>query len=242
MKRSDALSFARQNWMVRRAAWEAGKYLFFPLPGVWKIRAGTSERVALSADFGREDWNADDWEVGPRFSPPVPVEIPDFVLVRYLWDSGGGNDLDTRTAIVVPAGQTFTGDDVGFSRGYNVDFAGDTVLALVTDNATSAGPESVVLYVARLFAAVPSAAELKLRCRVYWFGSVGSGEFRVQVEAWKGGSVSAVAYDWQVDGGRLLSSVETPKRSTLHATGASDGEDVCAVYVSRFGGVRIGDS
>lgn len=168
----------------------------------------------------------DDQSIGITDNKPTnetPLQEFDFAVIRYIWDSNGGEDLDTRTRVITPARNT----DVGWGRastdGEYLHWNGDN---------TGSGVESVLL---NLNALTNDYADqvFQIALRSYWFRTKVSGDFKIQFESYKGGTMQPSGFDFINTGGELVQSITLSTNVQMQNNSNVDGEDVGVLTYNR---------
>ncbi len=168
----------------------------------------------------------DDQSIGITDNKPTnetPLQEFDFAVIRYIWDSNGGEDLDTRTRVITPARNT----DVGWGRastdGEYLHWNGDN---------TGSGVESVLL---NLNALTNDYADqvFQIALRSYWFRTKVSGDFKIQFESYKGGTMQPSGFDFINTGGELVQSITLNTNVQMQNNSNVDGEDVAILTYNR---------
>ena len=168
----------------------------------------------------------DDQSIGILDNKPTnetPLQEFDFAVIRYIWDSNGGEDLDTRTRVITPARNT----DVGWGRastdGEYLQWNGDN---------TGSGVESVLL---NLNALTNDYADqvFQIALRSYWFRTKVSGDFKIQFESYKGGTMQPSGFDFINTGGELVQSITLSTNVQMQNNSNVDGEDVAVLTYNR---------
>ncbi len=154
----------------------------------------------------------------------------DFLVLRAIWDSGEGGDMDTRTA-VVESGTEIDGDDVGWARGDSVSLNSHDILRWAFDN-TGVGTEAVLIDYAQLRQALPEAENVRVRFRSFWFGSMGSGNFKLTLTRYHGGVMTAHDCNWINTGGAPTGYYEAQRYSNLELGSDVDGQDMAVIDIN----------
>lgn len=142
----------------------------------------------------------------------------DFAVIRYSWNANNGRDLDTRTAVEVPARLV----DVGWSRQPN-DL---TYLTWGGDNTTTQGPEAVLIDFNALAAAYPDITEFQIRMRTFWYSLRVDGNITVTFETYLGGTMQKVGFDFVNSGGVRTGEVIAYVNSPTGQSGNIDGDNI----------------
>lgn len=151
----------------------------------------------------------------------VVIQDVDYVVFRYKWTSG--KDLDTDTKIVNAYSSALNNKAVGWNRNRAVPTSSGSpnsaVLYWGGDN-TGTGEESILFNVKYLkenyYNDVPALTLIDLMAT--WYSTVGAAPV-IQVEAYKGGTMSLSGYSFVNNGGEKVgesSVVTTNMSSTTH--------------------------
>lgn len=187
-----------------------------------------AKELDVSGDFPigvglvSKTYMVDDQSVGILDNKPTnetPLQEFDYAVIRYIWDSNGGEDLDTRTRVINPARNT----DVGWGRA-SVD---GEYLHWNGDN-TGSGVESVLL---NLNALTNDYADqvFQIALRSYWFRTKVTGDFKIQFESYKGGTMQPNGFDFINIGGELVQSITLNTNVQMQNNSNVDGEDVAVL-------------
>lgn len=152
----------------------------------------------------------------------------DFAVIRYGWDSAGGSDLDTRTALV-SVDASVDGVDVGWSRSGTVAGVSGNYLSWGGDNTSPTGTEAVVVDFPKIATDFPALTYIRVRLRANWYGSRASGNFALQFATYLGGAMSASGTDFINTGGTLATNLNRPSNVTSNVASNVDGEDVATL-------------
>lgn len=154
---------------------------------------------------------------------PPDIALPfDFAVIRYKWNSGGGTDLDTRTA-VIGSGESIDGNDVGWSRGNSVSLGGSEVLTWGGDNTGSFGPEAVLVDFKKISEELPSLTSITIRLRSNWYSTRVSGDHTIEFETYLGGTMNQDGFDFINSGGILQQTFEVNRNAASNVAGDVDG-------------------
>ena len=144
----------------------------------------------------------------------------DYAVLRYIWTDNGGKDLDTRTSISNPPRNTA----VGWNRG-----EGDlTYLTWGGDN-TGAGVESVLLNIKDLKLNYPLQTQFETTLKAFWYSSKITGDFKVQFESYKGGTMVKNGYDFINNGGISIQTLTVDCNSSTVINQNIDGDLVATL-------------
>ncbi len=118
-----------------------------------------------------------------------------YIMVTYQFTDG--RDLDTRTGIRVPnVGQTIQNNYLGWNVQTKWPTSGTPYITWGGDN-TGNGFESVLIDVNEFKVAKPSATEITVDLRAFWYATVGSNPVNVEATLWKGGTPVKSEYVWE---------------------------------------------
>lgn len=118
----------------------------------------------------------------------------DYMMLTYEFTNG--SDLDTRTRIVSPfVGQDTQNEYLGWDVQSQWPTTGTAYLTWGGDN-TGTGFESVLVNLNQFSTVNPSATELVIDLRAFWFGTVGTNNVNVAARLWKGGTPTKSGYLW----------------------------------------------
>ncbi len=144
----------------------------------------------------------------------------DYAVLRYIWTDNGGKDLDTRTSISNPPRNTA----VGWNRG-----EGDlTYLTWGGDN-TGSGVESVLLNIKDLKLNYPLQTQFETTLKAFWYSSKITGDFKVQFESYKGGTMIKNGYDFINNGGISIQTLTVDCNSSTVINQNIDGDLVATL-------------
>lgn len=160
----------------------------------------------------------------------------DYAVIKYLWVTGSGTDLDTRTALVDLPDASYNQIDIGWARDGNGDMpAGGAYIGPSTSNyylwhsgdfTGSSGFETVLVDFTNLEADYPSLQELTIRMRAFWYGNRISGDMQLNIKTYKGGTMSKSGYDFTNSGGVLVANVTESYNMGIAASANIDGEEI----------------
>jgi hypothetical protein len=145
----------------------------------------------------------------------------DFAIVRYIWTSAGGTDLDTRTQVIEP----YVGYSVGWSR-----YPEATGLEWGGDN-TEIGAEAVLIDFQEIANNnnKPSSSIIQVALSAFWYNICNSGDFTLEFETYLGGTMVSQGYDFVNNGGVLVDSFTVGKNTQIQQSADIDGERVATI-------------
>lgn len=175
---------------------------------------------------------------GPCFGNPTLSRPFDYAAFRYKWDELGGEDLDTRTQVIIP----LVNYEVGWARdavspnpngyileacepnGYGID-PSEAYLLHGGDNCDF-GVETILINFQKLMEDFPDATQFIIRMRAFWYDVLASGDFSLEFETYLGGSMIHEEYDFVNSGGVAQQTLLVPRNVQLNESSDLDGEDV----------------
>lgn len=165
-----------------------------------------------------------------QYEPSIKFKPFDFLVVRYIWTSAGGTDLDTRTSYT-GTGITLVDDDLvgwGCGNAIVVDTA-HNYLQWGGDN-TGAGVEAVLINFNTIAADYSSIKKFTAKLAAQWYSSRNNGEVSVEMVTYSGGAMQKVGYDFINNGGEQVDYYSVPKIVNLVSRSAvSPGQELARV-------------
>jgi hypothetical protein len=155
----------------------------------------------------------------------TPFRPFDFAVIRYIWTVGSGTDLDTRTAFL-DLDPEYDLIDVGWSRADVIGPNSPYYLQWGGDNQDPVGQEAVLVDFDRMKEDYPSALEVSIRMRAFWFTSRDSGRITVQFETFVGGTMEQVGTDFVNVGGERIQTLEYSASPTATDNTDLDGDEI----------------
>lgn len=141
----------------------------------------------------------------------------DFAVIRYIWDGNGGIDLDTRTRIINPSRNI----DVGWSRAVS-----DGAYLFWNGDNTGSGVESVLLNLKQLKQDFSNQNNFEISLRAYWYSQKNTGNFSIQFESYKGGTMQPNGFDYVNVGGHSVQSMTLNANVQHQQNSNNDGVEV----------------
>jgi hypothetical protein len=151
---------------------------------------------------------------------PSTTLLPfDYLIVRYKWALGAGQDFDTFTGFV-NTGTTLDNKYMGFGHGF-----GDSLFNPATptvpyimwggDNTSANGVEACLVNFSKITADHPTLNAIQLRMAGAWYNSKGTGNIDIEITTFLGGTMRQLGYDFVNTGGvqvqQLTFSKNIPK-------------------------------
>ena len=144
-----------------------------------------------------------------------------YIMVTYQFTDG--RDLDTRTGIRVPnVGQTTQPNYLGWSCKSKWPLSGTQYITWGGDN-TGTGFESVLINVNEFKNQYPSATEIVVDHRAFWYGSAGTNPVNIEATLWNGGNPVESGYVWTNPGALDTLVVESVGKIITDAPTQSKG-------------------
>jgi hypothetical protein len=175
------------------------------------------ENSTFTVDSTNATYRSNDITHGMCLSPQSDGSLQpfDYAVLRYLWTPEDGQDLDTRTSITNPARNV----EVGWSRQTN----DETYLTWGGDN-TGSGVESVLINVLGLIQSYPSATNITVATKAFWYSSRLTGNITVQFETYLGGTMSQSGFNFINTGGALVQSLSFLCNATSQGSSDQPGD------------------
>lgn len=136
------------------------------------------------------------------------VQDFDYAVIKYKWTNQGGKDLDTRTYISTPDRSNV--GVVGWGRASN-----DAEYLIWNSDNTDSGVEGVLVDISALKRDFPSQKDFVISLAAFWFNAKYSGDLSVEVNTYRGGTMSRSGYDWQNAGGTLVQNLSFDANTQL---------------------------
>jgi hypothetical protein len=158
---------------------------------VTKIREGSFTYTICNLDCGGGE-------------PPVVVENPDYVVMRYFWTDADGEDLDSATRALGSGIAAMDGKVTGWRMADVGDAALESYICWGGDNMFS-GQETVMLDLRALRAQYGQvASSFNVELFANWYKSKLSGNAEIWVTAYQGGTMRKTGTLWVNDGGVMI--------------------------------------
>ena len=146
--------------------------------------------------------------------PPDPIDPPpenqikpfDYAVIRYIWDTSSGRDMDTRTIITAPPRDVA----VGWAK----EYADRAYLIWGGDNVTVSGSEDVLLDFKGLKNDYPNQTVFEILLKAFWFAETINGNFKIQFATYKGGEMRQEGFNFINEGGLLVQSLLIDRHTT----------------------------
>ena len=163
----------------------------------------------------------------------LDLTVPaDHLIIDYDFQSAGGNDLDTRSAVTHP----WASQNLGYGQNGNYETGQNAIKPSIFstnifthggDN-TGNGYESVYVDIKKLRAEQKEATEIKMEASAAWYGSCGTGDVELTIHGYVGGTVTDQGYNYVPSGtdeetGKIVFKTNTKKGRRNGVSGATDG-------------------
>lgn len=152
----------------------------------------------------------------------------DYMMLTYEFTDG--QDLDTRTRIVLPdIGQDTLNETIGYHPGESYvsqypSASATPILKGAGDN-IGIGFESVLVDLAAYSAAYPSSPQILIDMRAHWFTTVGVQPVNIKATLWKGGTPTQVGYTFTNSTAVATSFIETTPKVITATNESNDSGD-----------------
>ena len=189
----DAINFAGKEYVKFMGSARAKRVYTFNLEGETKIPI---DNMLL-----RDVWITD--EAPDEYDPYEFFYLADHMVITYSFTDG--SDLDTRTKLVSPTDDVFSDDGANdylgwartdYTRLDNSLVTDKNVLTWGGDN-QGTGVEAVWIDLTKIRALRTSWQNIKIDCRVFWYGLVGTNPVSLDVMLYKGGAMQANGYGFE---------------------------------------------
>jgi hypothetical protein len=157
----------------------------------------------INAATGETKW-VDGGEDLELCTPPVVVNNPDYVVMRYFWTGADGDDLDSATLALGSGLAVLDGKVMGWNMPNNSDSGLSNYMRWGGDNMSS-GQETVMLDLVKLRDEYENVNEnFNVELYANWYERKLAGHAVIQVTAYKGGVMGKSGTQWVNIGGETL--------------------------------------
>lgn len=166
-----------------------------------------------------------------------PLPDFDYLIIKYIWGSGAGRDLDTFSGFQ-NTGTSYDNDLVGYGQNSNPKIPAaatddDAYIRWGGDN-TGDGPESILINIKKfILDAVTTANPIEVRFNAVWWGERLTGDVTVEYTAYKGGTMALVGNEFVNTGGAVVANASVSKNVDTLSTSANIANST-PVAVLRF--------
>lgn len=172
-------------------------------------------------------------------TPVISLADFDFMVIRYVWATGAGIDLDSFTGFegtgtiydgVLGSRQNWVGYNQNPDPSTGATGTGSRVIPYGssapylnwgTDNVTGSGVEAILVDIKKFktdFPATPNPISVKMNA--VWYNTLQSGDITVEVTTYKGGTMSldAANHNFINSGGVLVNTISSPYNVGIQST------------------------
>lgn len=161
----------------------------------------------------------------------LPLQDFDFMVIRYIWATGAGTDLDSITGLM-GTGTIYDGNPsnrdgwVGYQQnpdpGTGFVGSGSRVLPYAsstpylnwgTDSTAGSGVEAILFDLKQFKTDNPATpSPVTVRTHAYWYAVLGTGAITLEIKTYKGGTMALdpVNHNFANTGGTLKDSISQP--------------------------------
>jgi hypothetical protein len=135
----------------------------------------------------------------------TPLLPFNYMIIRYKWALGAGQDFDTYTGIVntgTPLDNKWMGWGHDFGNELPIGaIAADSHIMWAGDNTQANGVESCLVNFSKITADYPALNTIQIRMAGSWYRTVGTGNIDVEIVTYLGGTMVKSGYDMiNIDG------------------------------------------
>jgi hypothetical protein len=157
--------------------------------------------------------------------PATTLSPFNYLVVRYKWALGAGQDFDTYTGIV-NSGTPLDNKWMGWGHGFNNEIplnalAVDSYIMWGGDNTQANGVESCLVNFSKITTDFPTLNTIQLRMAGSWYSAVNTGNIDIEVITYLGGEMVKSGYDIINNGGTQVHKQTYSKRVLIQGTNLS---------------------
>jgi hypothetical protein len=161
--------------------------------------------------------------------PTTELSPFNYMVIRYKWALGAGQDLDTYTGIV-NSGTSLDNKWMGWGHGFNDEIpvnalAADSYIIWAGDNTQANGVESCLVNFSKITTDYPNLNTVQVRMAGSWYRTVGTGNIDVEIVTYLGGIMDKSGYDIINVGGTLVQQINLAKSVPIQGTNLSKNID-----------------
>ncbi|SHL94664.1 DUF5977 domain-containing protein [Flavobacterium chilense] len=154
--------------------------------------------------------------------PTVTLSPFNYMVIRYKWALGAGQDFDTYTGII-NSGTSLDNKWMGWGHGFNNEIpvnalAADSYIMWAGDNTQANGVESCLVNFSKITTDYPTLNTVQLRMAGSWYRTVGTGNIDVEIVTYLGGAMEKSGYDIINVGGTLVDQKNFSKKVPIQGT------------------------
>jgi hypothetical protein len=148
--------------------------------------------------------------------PTVTLSPFNYMIIRYKWALGAGQDFDTYTGII-NSGTSLDDKWMGWNHGFNNEIpvnanAANSYIMWAGDNRQTNGVESCLVNFSKITTDYPTLNTVQIRMAGSWYTAVGTGNIDVEIVTYIGGKMEKSGYDIINVGGTLVDKKNFSKK------------------------------
>ncbi|MFH7012315.1 DUF5977 domain-containing protein [Flavobacterium sp. FlaQc-52] len=162
---------------------------------------------------------------------PSRLLLPfDYMIIRYKWVLGAGQDLDTFTGFV-NTGTQYDKQWLGHGQGRTklpstTIEAKDSYIMWAGDNQETVGVESCFVNFTKMASDHASLNTIQIRMAAAWYKQIGTGNIDIEIAIYSGGEISASGNDFINTGGAIVQKLNFSKNIPSPPTWSNNIENV----------------
>ncbi|MFC4477277.1 DUF5977 domain-containing protein [Flavobacterium chungangensis] len=154
--------------------------------------------------------------------PNVILSPFNYMVIRYKWALGAGEDFDTYTGII-NSGTPLDNKWMGWGHGFNNEIptnalAADSYIMWAGDNTQANGVEACLVNFSKITTDYPTLNTVQVRMAGSWYRKLGTGNIDVEVVTYLGGTMQKSGYDIINVGGTLVDRKNFSKKVPIQGT------------------------
>lgn len=131
--------------------------------------------------------------------PTTELSPFNYMVIRYKWALGAGQDFDTYTGIV-NTGTALDNKWMGWGHGFNNEIpenalAENSYIMWAGDNTQANGVESCLVNFSKIITDYPTLNTVQVRIAGSWYRTVSTGNIDVEIVTYNGGRMEKSGYD-----------------------------------------------
>ncbi|WP_281225935.1 DUF5977 domain-containing protein [Flavobacterium aquiphilum] len=157
--------------------------------------------------------------------PTVTLSPFNYMIIRYKWALGAGQDFDTYTGIV-NSGTPLDNKWMGWGHGFNNEIpenaqAANSYIMWAGDNTQANGVESCLVNFSKITADYPTLNTIQVRMAGSWYRTLGTGNIDVEIVTYLGGTMEKSGFDIINVGGTMVDQKKFSKKVPILGTNLS---------------------
>ncbi|MCD0470493.1 DUF5977 domain-containing protein [Flavobacterium sp. JAS] len=154
--------------------------------------------------------------------PTTELSPFNYMVIRYRWALGAGEDFDTYTGII-NSGTALDNKWMGWNHGFNNEIPKDAIaensyVMWAGDNTQANGVESCLVNFSKITADYPALNTVQVRMAGSWYRKLGTGNIDVEIITYRGGRMEKSGYDMINIDGILVDQKNFSKRVPVQGT------------------------